>query len=162
VNLFTGESSDEFFGGSVPPAVRRLLDEAVGAPPQRVEALLWTAQASASECLPVYYLLYKFHAGRRQFELAEKAARKGIAVAGRQAKLDADWARVQPGDGDFSSTGPARFWLFSLKALAFICLRSGRSDEARALVAHITRLDPTHGLGGEVLTSLLDGSAAGD
>lgn len=162
MNLFTGESADEFFGGSVPPAVRRLLDEAVGAPPPRVEALLWTAQASAPECLPVYYLLYKFHAGRRQFELAEKAARKGIDVAGRQAKLNVDWAQVQPGDGDFSSTGPARFWLFSLKALAFICLRCGRSDEARALIGHITRLDPTQGLGGEVLTSLLDGSAAGD
>jgi len=162
VNLFTGESADEYFGGSVPPAVRRLLDEAVGAPPLRVEALLWTAQASAPECLPVYYLLYKFHAGRRQFELAEKAARKGIEVAGRQAKLNNDWTQVHPGDGDFSSTGPARFWLFSLKALAFICLRSGRSDEARTLVGHITRLDPTQGLGGEVLLSLLDGSATGD
>ncbi len=159
MNLFTGESSDEFFGGSVPPSVRRLLDEAVGAPPQRIEALLWTAQTSAADCLPVYYLLYKFHAGRRQFDLAEKAARKGIAVAGRQANLNADWARVQPDDGDFSSTGPARFWLFSLKALAFICLRSGRADEARALVGHITRLDASHGLGGDVLSSLLDGSS---
>lgn len=159
MNLFTGESSEEFFGGAVPQSVRRLLDEAVGAPPQRIEALLWTAQTSAPECLPVYYLLYKFHASRRQFELAEKAARKGIAIAGRQARLNADWGRVQPGDGDFTSTGPARFWLFSLKALAFICLRAGRADEARRLVEHITRLDPTHGLGGEVITSLLDGSA---
>lgn len=158
MNLFTGETSDEYFGGTVPQSVRRLFDEAAGAPPQRIEALLWTAQASAPECLPVYYLLYKFHAGRREFDLAEKAATRGITVAGRQAGLDADWRRVQPGDADFAATGPARFWLFSLKALAFICLRSGRSDDARTLVEHIGRLDPTHGLGGEVIASLLDGS----
>lgn len=158
MNLFTGEASDEYFGGEVPQTVRRLFDEAAGAPPQRIEALLWTAHASAPECLPVYYLLYKFHAGRRQFDLAERAASKGIEVAARQAGLAADWRNVQPGAADFAVNGPARFWLFSLKALAFICLRSGRSEEARALVTHIGRLDPTHGLGDEVIASLLAGS----
>ncbi|MBU0604479.1 MAG: hypothetical protein KKD25_18990 [Gammaproteobacteria bacterium] len=158
MNLFTGESSAEFFGGAVPQSVRRLLDEAVGAPAPQVESLLWTAHACAPECLPVYYLLYKFHASRRQFDRAEQAARKGIAIAAQQAALDADWSKVQPQHGDFAATGPARFWLFSLKALAFICLRSGRPDEARALVEHIARLDATHGLGGDVIASLLDGS----
>ena len=93
--------------------------------------------------------------GGRSINLA--LAYRGLHVL-RQAGLDADWRRVQPGDADFAATGPARFWLFSLKALAFICLRSGRSDDARTLVEHIGRLDPTHGLGGEVIASLLDGS----
>lgn len=159
MNLFTGESSDEYFGGEVPPSVRRLFDEAAGAPPQRIEALLWTAHASAPDCLPVYYLLYKFHASRRQFDLAERAATRGIAVAARRAGLAPDWRNVQPGAADFAVNGPARFWLFSHKALAFICLRTGRMNEARELVEHIGRLDPTHGLGDEVIASLLAGSS---
>lgn len=117
-----------------------------------------TAHASAPECLPVYYLLYKFHAGRRQFDLAERAATRGISVAARQAGLATDWRDVQPGAADFAVNGPARFWLFSLKALAFICLRTRRADAARELVEHIGRLDPTHGLGNDVIASLLDGS----
>lgn len=158
MNLITGEASHAFFGGEVPPLVRRLLDEASGATPHQVEALLWTAHASAPDCLPIYYLLYKFHASRREFELAEKAALKGVAMAARQACLEEDWQRVRKGDADFGAPGPARFWLFSLKALAFICLRSGRPEEARRLLDFIAELDASHGLGAEVVASLLEGA----
>lgn len=158
VNLFTGESSDEFFGGEVPPLVRRLLDEARGTQTNEMEALLWTAHASAPDCLPVYYLLYKFHASKRQFDQAEKAAVRGIAAAARLAGLPADWRAVSADHADFAATGPARFWLFSLKALAFIYLRSRRSEAARELIGKLGQLDPDHGLGGEVIAALLEGS----
>lgn len=158
MNLFTGESSDEFFGGEVPPTVRRLLDEARGTQTNEMEALLWTAHASAPDCLPVYYLLYKFHASKRQFDQAEKAAVRGIAAAARLAGLPGDWHDVKAGDADFAATGPARFWLFSLKALAFIYLRSRRSEAARELIGKLGELDPDHGLGGEVIAALLEGS----
>ncbi|WP_028310412.1 hypothetical protein [Derxia gummosa] len=161
MNLFTGESSDEYFGSDTPPSVRRLLEQAAGAPPQQIEALLWTAQASAPECLATYYLLYKFHAGRRQFALAERAARKGLHMAAEQAGLDADWTRVQPGAADFSQIGPARFWLFTLKALAFISLRSGREADARAFLAHVQLLDPQGGVGGEVIAALAAAASGG-
>jgi len=158
VNLLTGESSDEFFGGEVPPAVRYLLEEAHSAPPQQMEALLWTAQISAPACLPVYYLLYKYYARMRRYDQAETAAMKGVLSAAAQAHLAEDWRQVSAHDADFSATGPARFWLFSLKALAFIYLRSGRPEASRELVSKIQELDPNHGLGGEVLAALLDGT----
>ncbi|NSL54902.1 hypothetical protein [Uliginosibacterium aquaticum] len=158
MNLFTGSSSDEFFGGEVPPQVRRLLDEARNAPPRQMESLLWTAQICSPECLPVYYLLYKFHARLRQYPQAEQAALKGIATAGAQAGLAKDWREVVVSDADFAATGPARFWLFSLKALAFIYLRSSRHEASRELIAKLAELDPGHGLGGEVIAALLEGS----
>lgn len=157
MNILSGEVSQEFFGGEVPYMVRRLLEQVAGARPAEVESLLWTAQASAPECLPVYYLLYKFHARRLEFDLAEKAARKGIETAAKQAHLAEDWRAVGAADADFTGLGTARFWLFSLKALAFICLRTGRAEEARALSAHVAHLDPSAGMGSDVITSLLNG-----
>lgn len=156
MNLFTGEAADELFGGAVPPALRQLLKEAQATPRERVPALLWTAQACAPDSLPTYYLLYKCHAGLRQFDLAERAALRGLAEAARQAGLPQDWRQVGTEMADFAGTGPARFWLFTLKALAFITVRSGRPDEARALLAQLRRLDPQASVGGEVIASLLD------
>jgi len=135
--------------------VHALLAEARTATPDQVPSLLWTAQACAPQCLAVYYLLYKCHAGRRQFDLAERAARTGLAEAARQAGLPADWQQVQPGDADFQRTGPARFWLFTLKALAFISLRSGRPADARVLLAQLERLDAQAQVGSEVIASML-------
>ena len=65
---------------------------------------------------------------------------------------------MRPGP-DFDGTGPARFWLFTLKALAFISLRSGRPNDARELLAQISLLAPQAHLGGEVIASMLDASA---
>jgi len=162
MNLFTGESADEFFGGSVPDAVRRLLHEAARASRGEVGALLWTAQALAPQCLAVYYALYKHHAGRREFEAAERAARRGLQEAARQAGLGADWRLLTPAGlpagVDFGANGPARFWLFTLKALAFIALRSRRPAEAREMLAKISELGHGARIGDEVITTLLSGS----
>jgi len=115
MNLMTGEAADELFGGEVPPTVHALLAQAREATRDEVPSLLWAAHACAPQCLAIYYLLYKCHAGRRQFELAERAARTGLAEAARQAGLAQDWRSVQPGP-DFDGTGPARFWLFTLSS----------------------------------------------
>lgn len=158
MNIMTGESSDELFGGEPPASVRALLREAQQAPRAQVAALLWTAQACAPQALAIYYLLYKNHAGRREFDMAEKAARAGLAEAARQAGLPEDWQQVQPGAADFQGTGPARFWLFTLKALAFISMRSECPEAAQAFLSQIMRLDPQASVGGEVIASLLAGS----
>lgn len=154
MNLLSGAASRELFGGPVPETVRRLLDEAAGAPPERMRALLWTAQVSAPDCLPVYYLLYKFHASRRELDLAERAARGGLQAAAHKAGLPQDWQQVDAPETDFAAPGPARFWLFTLKALAFIRLRSGEPAEARALLAHARKLDPHDSVGVGVIEAL--------
>jgi len=159
MNLFTGVEADAFFGGEVPAAVHGLLHQAAQAPRGECGALLWTAQALAPQCLAVYYVLYKHHAGRRELDQAERAARRGLLEAARQAGLAHDWRAVTPAGLpaglDFSRNGPARFWLFTLKALAFIALRSQRPAEAAELLARIALLDSNARIGGEVIATLL-------
>lgn len=156
MNLFTGEAADAFFGGEVTPAVRGLLHQAAAAGPDDRGSLLWTAQALAPDCLAVYYALYKHHAGRREFELAERAAFRGLQEAAAHCGID-DEGQPRPGmpAPDFVSDGPARFWLFTLKALAFVNLRSGRAERARMFLERIERLGPEARIGDEVISALL-------
>lgn len=157
MNLLTGEASRALFGeGHLPAVVRGLLDEAQSAPPLQRGALLWTARASAPDSLAVYYLLYKHYATLGELPEAEHAARKGLAVAARQAGLDADWKQVRTAQADFAQPGPARFWLFTLKALAFMRLRGGGVNEARELLAKLQELDPQDSIGGDVVKALAE------
>jgi hypothetical protein len=160
MNLFTGEAADAFFGGAVPPAVRDLLHRAAGAAPEERATLMWTAQALAPRCLATYYALYKHHTGRREFDLAERAAFRGLAEAALQAGLPNDWRQVTAAGVDFLADGPARFWLFTLKALAFIHLRSGRPQAAREFLAHIDAIGPEARIGHDVTAELLRSASA--
>lgn len=155
VNLFTGVESAELFGGDVSPAVRHLIDTVRGAGPDEAGAALWTAVLTSPRCLPPYYLLYKFHASRGELVQAHDVARKALAAAASQASLADDWRAVQPGDADFSTPSPARFWLFTLKALAFISVRRGEREAALGYVAKLRVLDPADRLGFGVVEALL-------
>ncbi|KAB2963817.1 hypothetical protein [Zoogloea sp.] len=161
MNLFTGESSRALFGGDAPESVNRLLHEAAAAhaDPTKAEALLWSARLSAPHCLAVYFAQYKFYFYRRRLEDAERCARDGLRVAGEQARIGRHWREVQGGDADFGGVGPARFWLFTLKALAFIRLRLGDRAEAQALLDKAAQLDPDDNLGASVIARLKDESA---
>jgi hypothetical protein len=159
MNLFTGEAADEYFGGAVPSAVREILHRASLAPRQEVGAMLWTAQAVAPQCLAVYYTLYKHHAGLRELDQAQGAAQRGLEEAARQAGLPSDWRSVTADSAagvNFGDNGPARFWLFTLKALAFIAVRKQQPEVARALLQQIGGLQPNAGMGDDVIRSLLD------
>ncbi len=163
MNLFTGEASDEFFGSDqVPESVRSLLHQAATATADERGPLLWTAHSCAPQCLAVYYALYKHHAGRREFELAEKAALTGLKEAAQQAGLPESPGDVTADMADFSAPGPARFWMFTCKALAFIALRSGRPELSQARLAIIERIDANAGMGSDVISQLLRASKDGD
>lgn len=160
MNLMTGESSRELFGeGRIAPGVRHLIEQARSAPTSQREALLWTARAAAPDCLPVYYLLYKFYATQRNLLEAERAARAGLAQAADQAGLDADWNKIDALAADFSQPGAARFWLFTLKALAFVRLRAGGVHEARELLAKLRQLDPDDSLGASAIDAMAEARA---
>lgn len=155
VNLFTGVESTELFGGNVPPDVRRLIDTARGATHADADTALWTAVLAFPRCLPPYYLLYKLHASRGELDEAHDVAIRALAAAAQQAAIDGDWRAVRPGDADFSTPGPARFWLFTLKALAFICVRRGEHAGALELVEKLRTLDPADRIGYGVVEALL-------
>lgn len=159
----TNEGETGLFGGDAPPEIRQMIDRAKRAGGQEAVELLWRACAAAPDCLPVYYLLYKLHARRRELDLAERAALAALAEAGRQAGLPQDWRAAEAGlpvAVDFAADGPARFWLFTLKALAFISLRLHRRGDAGRLLALIAAHDPSHSVGSAVTEALLAGSSA--
>jgi hypothetical protein len=160
VNILTGDASTELFGGEVPALVKPLLEQARTAEsPEHVLALLLTAQISAPDSPSVYYLLYKFYARQADFAQAELVALKGLGVAAQQAHLPGDWRTVTSDMADFTAPGPARFWLFTLKALAFIRLRQNDAKSAKDYLDKLSQLDPEGGTGAGVIEALMSGSS---
>jgi tetratricopeptide (TPR) repeat protein len=145
------------FAEETPPRVAALLAEAGAAyrDEQRAEALLRAAQHADPQSLPAWFALYKFYFYRHRLPEAERVALEALAVAAAQGGFDADWTRLHCRSADWAAaTGPARFYLFSLKALAFIRLRLDRAAESAALLAKLAELDPADRVGGSVIRSL--------
>lgn len=150
-----------FGAAELPPIVANLLGEAATAyaQPNRAEAILWSAQAMYPECLPVYFALYKFYFYKGRLHDAERATRLGLARSARQAGFDSDWHCLTALTIDWTDTrGPQHFYLFSLKALAFICLRLGRRPESHAILSKLAQIDPSDSVGASVIRDLAAGS----
>ena len=145
------------FSAETAPKTTALLTEAAAAHGDgvRAETLLKAAQHTDPHCLAVYFALYKFYFYRGRLLEAERAALDGLSVAAAQAGFTVDWNKLHAGSADWTQVaGPARFYLFSLKALAFIRLRRGRTAEATAILAMLAELDPGDQMGASVIRSL--------
>lgn len=150
------------FGGEAPAEIALLLEQAMQsyADDPQAEGLLWQAHRQAPEALPVYFSLYKYYFYKGNLEQAELAARMALLAAAGQGGFDADWRNLQPhsgGWGDYAA--PAHFYLFSLKALAFIRLRRGDAAESSAILAKLAELDPGDSVGASVIRSIAEGAS---
>jgi cytosine/adenosine deaminase-related metal-dependent hydrolase len=67
-------------------------------------------------------------------------------------------------DGDFGSYDARlpRFYLFTLKAYAYLQMRLGSVEEGREAVLKLLQLDPTDKVGARVLLDVLETVAHGD
>lgn len=151
------EANSTRFGGRVPDVVdRRLLEASRSyANASRAESLLLDAHKLDPECLPVYFALYKFYFYSNRLADAEQIVLAALATAARQAGIAADWSALSPRSAAWNDTStPAHFYLFSLKALAFIRLRLGRPEEAQELLTKLAELDLADGVGASVVRSL--------
>lgn len=155
----TNAITDEGVGfGALPPEVDRLLQEGVVAyrrDRSMAERLFRGALASSPEQLPVYFCLYKVHAYAGRLEEALAVAEAGLREAARQvgwADDPASWPRVPLGDG-----GPARFALYTLKAIAFIHLKRDDLTCARRALHTLAALDPGGLVGWQVVADLAKG-----
>ncbi len=133
--------------GDVPEHIDVRLQEAVKArlagDLARAERMLWEAHNLGPRVLPVLYALYKFYFNQRRLDEAERVALIGLDAAARQGCFPADWRRLALSNADWSAViGPAHFYLFTLKALTFITLRTGRVDEALEMLAKLTGTGP--------------------
>lgn len=144
-------------GGALPPGVADWLTQAVTSyhNTERAEFLLCTAQALAPECLPVYFALYKFYFYKRMLPQAEEVALRALDIAACQGGFSPDWTRLDAGSADWCRVdAPQHFYLFTLKALAFIRLRLGQSEDSHAILAKLQELDPLDTVGGSVIRDL--------
>ena len=146
----------------LPPRVAGYLTAAAASCDWRdAESLLWRAQIADPDCLHVYYTLYKFYFNHKRLSDAERAACLALDAAARQARIPADWRSQDKDSCDWSNVNaPQHFYLFSLKALAFIRLRQQRADDAELILAKLREIDPQDTVGASVIESYAIGAAA--
>lgn len=145
------------FGGEAKPVIIQLLQEAAAVYQQtnRAEKILWSAQAIDPSCLPVYFALYKFYFYKSRLADAEKAALAGLRTAAQQGGFPAEWSHLTAIAAKWSSPeGVQHFYLFTLKALAFIRLRLGKREESLAILDKLEELDPQDSVGSSVIRDL--------
>jgi len=151
---------DVFYAGTVPPRIGGLLDDAMSAyaDTERAEALLRQALCEAPDALPVYFSLYKFYFYKGRLADAEEAARAALETAARQGGFPDAYASLAPETTDWTRhDSPQHFYLFSLKALAFIRLRQGDARGCDEILGKLKELDTADTVGGSVIGSLAAG-----
>lgn len=147
----------EASGFEAPPAIARQLRRAaqIYDDTAAAESILCDTLAAAPGCLASYFSLYKFYFYKRRLTDAENIALRALAVAAHQGGFSADWVVLTRSAADWSRVdAPQHFYLFTLKALAFMRLRLGRGEEARAILAKLKELDPRDSVGADVIRAL--------
>lgn len=125
---------------------------------REAESMLLRAQSKAPDCLHVYYTLYKLYATRNRLGDAEKIALMALDEAARQAEISSEWERLTRETCHWQQIdSPQHFYLFSLKALAFIRLRQQRLADARKILAKLEEIDPDDSVGASVIKAYADG-----
>ncbi|QGM96582.1 hypothetical protein [Methylocystis parvus] len=146
--------------GTLPGPVDTLLQQGVVAYRSdrvRADRLFRQALDLAPEALAAYFCLYKIHTYMGNLEVAKEAALDGMREAARQAGWASDpklWPREQS-----HTDGPARFALFTLKALSFIELKRGDRAAVDSLLDILSRVDPAGSVGWPVIAALAEGAA---
>ena len=121
------------------------------------EAILLRTLSLDPHSLATYFSLYKFYFYKHRLLEAERTALLGLETAARQSGFPADWHRLDADSSNWSHVGgPQHFYLFTLKALAFIRLRLNRAEAAHALLAKLAELDPSDSVGAGVIRALAE------
>lgn len=144
----------------LPPRVAGYLTAAASSGDWReAESLLLRAQAADPDCLHVYYTLYKLYFNRNRLVDADRAACLALDAAARLAHIPSDWRSLDSASCDWSRVdAPQHFYLFSLKALAFIRLRQKLPEQAQELLAKLHEIDPQDSVGACVIEAYAAGA----
>ena len=146
--------------GDLPPRINALLQQGVAAYRtdfDSAEKLFREALEVAPEELPTYLCLYKIHTYHGNLDEARLVAERGLKVAAAQAGLPPDWRLWRPQPGLLE--GPARFALYTLKALAFIHLRRDEKQASLYILDVLAEIDPSGAVGWPVIADLAAGVA---
>jgi len=152
------------FSPNIPDAVNQLLQAAVAAShanPMRAENLFLQAQTLDKQCLQTYFALYKFYFYQKRLADAERVVLAGLAEAAQQGGFPCDHRSLaqSPKSWDLYANETTLFYLYTLKALAFIKLRQGFGVDASVVLANLKQLDPKDLSGASVIMDLAAGAA---
>lgn len=145
------------FAQNIKPEVNACLQSAVACADdfERARGLLYQARVLDPDQLEVYVALYKFLFYRGQLDEAEHVAEEALQRAAQRGGFNSDWRQLTIASTDWAQVdGPARIYLYSIKALAFIRLRMGLHAQGRALLDKLQQLDPQDRVGGSVISQL--------
>ena len=159
--LETGMDMRSLYAGGVIPEVGLLLEEAMQSyhNTDHAEKLLQKAHRQAPSALPVYFSWYKFLFYKGKLAEAEQVVRSALNEAASQGGFSSAWEELTIESSDWlAHDSPQHFFLFSLKALAFIRLRQGDRQECDKILAKISQLDRADTVGASVIGALAAGS----
>ncbi len=147
------------FSPNLPVAINQLLQSAVTLTPvdkAQAERLFKQAQALDSDCLQTYFALYKFYFFQGRLLEAEREVLAVLATAARQGGFPVDYHQLtsQPKQWDMYASESTLFYLYTLKALAFIQLRLQQTAAAQTILHALETLDPEDRIGASVIRSL--------
>jgi hypothetical protein len=147
------------FSPNIPEAVNTLLQAGVlanHADRPRAEQLFKQAQQLDDGCLQTYFALYKFYFYQGRLQEAEYQVLAGLDVAAKQAGFPGDYRLLafEINRWDMYASETSLFYLYTLKALAFIKLRQQHSAEAQQILTLLRQLDPEDRCGGSVIMQL--------
>ncbi|MGP6156157.1 MAG: hypothetical protein ACLPYS_01240 [Vulcanimicrobiaceae bacterium] len=128
------------------------------------EQHLRDAEAIAGDHAAVLIARYRFYFYKGRLREALDVAQACLLKAARENGLRSDWREVRPEDCNFGAYDAPlpRFYLFTLKAYAYLQMRLGRLEEGRDAVLKLLELDPSDKIGARVLLDVLAGAARGD
>ena len=145
------------FGRGIPRAVNALLQRAAASTRDFVaaERALLEARTLAPWQLEVLVALYKLYFYNGRIGQAEQVVTETLYRAAHSGGFTPDWRRLDRNSTDWRRpSGPARAYLYSLKALSFIRLRCHDRSGADELLATLRRLDPHDQVGAGVIGEL--------
>jgi hypothetical protein len=150
------------FSPNMPSEVNHLLQAAVAASSVdqgRAETLFLQAQALDRRCLQTYFALYKFYFFQKRLIDAERIVIAGLEESARQGGFPSDYRRLAKNrqKWDLYANEITLFYLYTLKALAFIKLRLGFTTDAQLVLSHLQQLDPEDLSGASVIIDLAAG-----
>jgi len=149
------------FSPDIPAPVNALLQAAVVASRTdkvRAEQLLTEAYRLDKACLQTYFALYKFYFYQARLGEAENYVLAGLEEAARQGGFPADYRSLyrDKSEWDMYASETSLFYLYTLKALAFIKLRQEQMAEGQALLTMMKALDPEDRSGASVIMALAE------
>lgn len=150
------------FSPNIPDEVNQLLQAAVAASSadqSRAESLFLQAQTLDSHCLQTYFALYKFYFFQKRLVDAERIVLAGLEESARQGGFPNDYRRLAQNRQQWNlyADESTLFYLYTLKALAFIKLRLGFTTDAQLVLSHLQQLDPEDLSGASVIMDLAAG-----